>query len=201
MREDSEIFPVRKPSWDSLSSSSYSSIANGSSDIDTKAELHICTLSYLTLVSRQQLEPMLSDDITGTVVNDCQSLQHRVYNWLSTLPDIPWLDMTYVCPTYEDPVMTEDFEENELASTEVNNFPYHLDSLHDSNQAEVLEMEEYSGVMERELKAYEDESNSLLDVSEIRGAYHEALLQINLASTPNERLTGPFRPSIRRHYP
>ncbi|KAF5626998.1 carboxylesterase family [Fusarium sp. NRRL 52700] len=73
----------------------------------------------------------------------------------------------YVAPTYEDLAITEDFKEKELPSTEVNDFLHHQDFLYASNQAEGLETEEYSGVMERELKA-ENESYSLLDDSGIR---------------------------------
>ncbi|EMT71564.1 hypothetical protein FOC4_g10010070 [Fusarium odoratissimum] len=96
LREDSATLERRKFSWETPSTSSYHAISEDTFASDEKPPLYICSPSSVVSTAHEQLRSILPDDITGTFVNSCESNNQQVHRWLSELPDIPWLDMSYV---------------------------------------------------------------------------------------------------------
>lgn len=96
LREGSATLGRRRFSWETPSTSSYHAISDDTLANDQNSQLYICSPSSVISKAYGQLRPMLPDDITGTFVNHHESLDQRVRQWLSELPDIPWLDVIYV---------------------------------------------------------------------------------------------------------
>lgn len=96
LRKDSATLERRRFSWETLSTSSYHPISDNTLASDEKSQLYICSPSSVISTNDEKLRSILPDDITGTFPNDYDSLDQRVHRWLSELPDIPWLDVSYV---------------------------------------------------------------------------------------------------------
>lgn len=96
LRKDSVTLERRRFSWETLSTSSYHAISDNTLASDEKSQLYICSPSSAISTNDEKLRSILPDDITGTFPNDYDSLDQRVHRWLSKLPDIPWLDVSYV---------------------------------------------------------------------------------------------------------
>jgi hypothetical protein len=96
IREDSETLERPRFSWETSSASSYHPNSNESFDSDERSQLYICSPSSVISKSHQHIQSILPEDITGTFVNNCESLNQQVHRWLSELPDIPWLDVRCV---------------------------------------------------------------------------------------------------------
>lgn len=96
LRKDSATLERRRFSWETLSTSSYHAISDNTFVSDDKSQLYICSPSSVISTNDEKLRSILPDDITGTFPNKYDSLDQRVHSWLSELPDIPWLDVSYV---------------------------------------------------------------------------------------------------------
>ena len=95
-RKSSVKLERRTFSWETLSTSPYQAISENTLASDEKSKLYICPPSSVISANDEKLRSILPNDLTGTFPNDYDSLDQRVHGWLSKLPDIPWLDVSYV---------------------------------------------------------------------------------------------------------
>ncbi|KAF5264544.1 hypothetical protein FOXYS1_4660 [Fusarium oxysporum] len=200
LREDSATLERRKFSWETPSTSSYHAISEDTFASDEKSPLYICSPSSVVSRAHEQLRSILPDDITGTFVNSCESNNERVHRWLSELPDIPWLDVSYVDAlqesTEDEPSWAINIEQSRepLPGTEgLLNYLDFLNICYDSIQP-TSPTGEYVDYGKPELHAATDPTTTL-------DAYHLTLLQIDSSSPFTTTIGRKFRPSMRRRYP
>ncbi|KAI7759744.1 hypothetical protein LZL87_009067 [Fusarium oxysporum] len=200
LREDSVTLERKRFSWETPSTSSYHAISDNTFASDEKSQLYICSPSSVVSRAHEQLRSILPDDITGTFVKSCESNNQRVHRWLSELPDIPWLDVSYVDALQEsiedESSPTTDIEQPRapLPGTEgLLNYLDFLDTCYDSIQP-TSPTGEYTDYGKPELHDTTDATTTL-------DAYHLTLLQIDSSSTFATTIDRKFRPSMRRRYP
>ncbi|EXM20444.1 hypothetical protein FOTG_11572 [Fusarium oxysporum f. sp. vasinfectum 25433] len=200
LREDSATLERRKFSWETPSTSSYHAISEDTFASDEKSPLYICSPSSVVSRAHEQLRSILPDDITGTFVNSCESNNQRVHRWLSELPDIPWLDVSYVDALQEstenEPSWAIDIGQSREPLPETEGLLNYLDFLntcYDSIQP-TSPTGEYVDYGKLELHAATDPTTTL-------DAYHLTLLQIDSSSAFTTTIRRKFRPSMRRRYP
>ncbi|KAF5590676.1 hypothetical protein FPCIR_6339 [Fusarium pseudocircinatum] len=202
LREDSATLEKRRFSWEtpSTSSSSYHAISDDTLANDQNSQLYICSPSSLVSKACGQLRPILPDDITGTFVNNHESLDQRVHQWLLGLPDIPWLDVSYVDDldesTGDESSSTTDTEQprDSIPGTEgLLNYLDFLDTCYESIQPT------------SPTRGYVDDRRPELcdttDATTALDAYHLTLLQMDSSSAFATKADGKFRPSMRRQFP
>ncbi|KAF5543926.1 hypothetical protein FPHYL_11143 [Fusarium phyllophilum] len=199
LREDSAILERKRFSWETLSTSSHASsddtVAN-----DERSQLYICSPSSVVSKTHEQLLSMLPDDITGTFLNNHESLNQRVHRWLTGLPDIPWLDVSYVDALHESTwdessskTVTEQSRESIPGTEGLLNYLDFLDTCYESIQPT------------SPTRGYIDYGKPDLDVATdlttTLDAYHLTLLQMDSSSAFATKTDRKFRPSMRRRYP
>ncbi|KAI1046635.1 hypothetical protein LB505_011172 [Fusarium chuoi] len=200
LRKDSVTLERRRFSWETLSTSSYHAISDNTLASDEKSQLYICSPSSAISTNDEKLRSILPDDITGTFPNDYDSLDQRVHSWLSKLPDIPWLDVSYVDAlddTTEDEssstVDTEQLRESIPGTQGLLNYLDFLDTCYEGIQP-TSPTRGYVDYGRPELYDTTDPTTSL-------DAYHLSLLQIDTSSPFATEADRKFRPSMRRRYP
>ncbi|KAF5643503.1 uncharacterized protein FTJAE_3303 [Fusarium tjaetaba] len=201
LREDSATLERRRFSWETPSTSSYHAISDDTLANDQNLQLYICSPSSVLSKACGQLRPMLPDDITGTFVNNHKSLDQRVHQWLSELPDIPWLDVSYVDAldesTGDESSSTTDTERTResIPGTEgLLNYLDFLDTCYESIQP-TSPTRGYVDYGRPELYGTTTDATATLD------AYHLSLLQMDSSSASATKVDRKFRPSMRRQYP
>ncbi|KAF5974990.1 hypothetical protein FCOIX_7895 [Fusarium coicis] len=200
LREDSATLERRRFSWETPSTSSYHAISDDTLANDQNSQLYICSPSSVLSKACGHLRPMLPDDITGTFFNNHESLDQRVHQWLSELPDIPWLDVSYVSAldesTGDESSSTTDTElpRESIPGTEgLLNYLDFLDTCYEIIQptSPTRGYVDYGG---HDFPAATDATTAL-------DAYHLSLLQMDSSSAFATKADRNFRPSIRRQYP
>ncbi|KAF4435561.1 hypothetical protein FACUT_7092 [Fusarium acutatum] len=200
LREDSATLQRRRFSWETPSTSSYHSISDDTFVSDEKSQLYICSPSSVASKAHEKLRSILPDDITGTFVNSGESLDRRVHRWLSELPDIPWLDVSYVDAlpesTGDESSSTTDIEQprESISGTEgLLNYLDFLDTCYESIQPTSPTCG-YIDYGKPDFHAATDPTTTL-------DAYHLTLLQMDSSSAFATKVDWKFRPSMRRRYP
>ncbi|KAF5530816.1 hypothetical protein FNAPI_13475, partial [Fusarium napiforme] len=201
LREDSATLERRRFSWETPSTSSYHAISDDTLANDQNSQLYICSPSSVLSKACGELRPILQDDITGTFINNHKSLDQRVHQWLSELPDIPWLDVSYVDALYEstedESSSTTDTEQSRESIPGTEGLLNYLDFL--DNCCESIQPTSpthgYVDYGRPELYGTTTDATTALD------AYHLTLLQMDSSSAFATKLDSKFRPSMRRQYP
>ncbi|EWZ85772.1 hypothetical protein FOWG_10868 [Fusarium oxysporum f. sp. lycopersici MN25] len=200
LREDSATLERRRFSCETPPTSSYHAISEDTFASDEKPPLYICSPSSVASRAHERLHSILPDDITGTFANSHDSNNQRVHRWLSKLPDVPWLDVSYVDPlqesTEDEPSLAIDIEQSRgpLPGTEgLLNYLDFLNTCYDSIQP-TSPTGEYVDHGKPELDAETDPTTTL-------DAYHQTLLQIDSSSAFTTTIGRNFQPSMRRRYP
>ncbi|KAF5620188.1 hypothetical protein F52700_11508 [Fusarium sp. NRRL 52700] len=200
LREDSATLQRRRFSWETPSTSSYQDISGDTLASDEKSRLYICSPASATSKTHDQLRSVLPEDITGTFVNSGESLDERVHRWLSELPDIPWLDISYIDALHEsiweDSSSTTAIEQprEPLPGNEgLLDYLDFLDTCYESIQptSPTRGYIDYGGF----------EPPTTTDPTTTLDPYHLTLLQIDSSSTFETNIDRNFRPSMRRQYP
>ncbi|KAF5717260.1 hypothetical protein FMUND_5915 [Fusarium mundagurra] len=199
LREDSEILGRKRFSWETPSSSSHA-ISDDMLASDERSQLYICSPLSVVSKTHEQLGSILPDDITGTFLNNHESLSQRVHRWLSELPDIPWLDVIYVDALHEstgdESPSTTDVEEprDYIPGTEdVLNYLDFLDTCYEGIQP----TSPTHGYIDYGKPDFHTAAHWTASLD----AYHLTLLQMDSASAFATKTERRFRPSMRRQYP
>ncbi|PNP74319.1 hypothetical protein FNYG_12368 [Fusarium nygamai] len=200
VRKDSATLERRRFSWETPSTSSRHAISAEAFDSGENSQLYICSPSSVTSKAHEKLRSILLDDITGTFASSGESLNRRVHQWLLELPDIPWLDVSYVDAlqesTGDESSSTADTEQSSepIPGTEgLLNYLDFLDTCYESIQptSPTRGYVDYGG---HDFHAATDPTTTL-------DAYHLTLLQMDSSSAFATTTDRKFRPSIRRQYP
>ncbi|KAF4953205.1 hypothetical protein FGADI_6180 [Fusarium gaditjirri] len=200
LREDSATLERKRFSWETPSTSSYQAISDDTFDNDEESQLFICSPSSVCSRAHEQLLSILPDDITGTFVNNYESLNQRVQRWLSDLPDIPWLDVIYVDAlqesTEDEPSWAINIEHSREPMPETEGLLNYLDFLGTCYE-DIQPTSPTGGYIDYGKPGLD----AATDATATLDAYHLTLLQINSSSTFATKADWKFRPSMRRQFP
>ncbi|KAF5591257.1 hypothetical protein FPANT_5719 [Fusarium pseudoanthophilum] len=201
LREDSATLERRRFSWETPSTSSYHAISDDTLANGQDSQLYICSPSSILSKACGQLRPLLPDDITGTFVNNHDSLNQRILQWLSKLPDIPWLDVSYVDAldesTGDESSSTTDTEQLRVSTPGTEGLLNYLDFL-DTCYENIQPSSPTRGYVDYGRPGL---YGSTTDATTALDAYHLTLLQMDASSAFVTKVDRRFRPSMRRQYP
>ncbi|KAF5558940.1 hypothetical protein FMEXI_135 [Fusarium mexicanum] len=202
LREDSATLERRKFSWEAPPTSSHQAIASDTLASDEKSQLYICSPSSVASKTHDQLHSILPEDITGTFVNNRESLDQRVHLWLVELPDIPWLDALEESSEDEASSTTDTEQPREsIPGTEgLLNYLDFLGTCYESIQP-TSPTRGYVDPTRGYVDYGKPDLDAATDLATGLDAYHLTLLQMDSSSAFATNVDGKFRPSMRRRYP